>query len=172
MGLLDFITGNADAPADVPRASREALIEALLALRDPAGRWHVRRAEEDEAPADLVGEWTMVDAEWRRVFGAAGERKLLRVLMRLDEERATVRSLDRETIATWSASATHLSYQWSGFRGQKIEVGRTWTFGKRDDGSFGKTDETHFSTNDLKEPLRHAVAAAGWGWHGVAFGKL
>ena len=82
-----------------PRLGHAELIDGLLALRDPADRWHVRRADSDDG-ADLVAEWTMVDAEWRRMFGEAGEHKVLRVLMRLNDERATVRSLDREAIAT------------------------------------------------------------------------
>ena len=171
MGVFDFITGNADAPAGGSRLSHAELIDRLLALRDPANRWHVRRAGPDDG-ADLVAEWTMIDAEWRRTFGEAGEHKMLRVLMRLDDAKSTVRSLDREAIATWEIGATHLAYRWEGFRGQKIEVGGTWTFGKKADGSFGKTAETHYSTNELKGPLRAAVKAAGWGWHGVAFGKL
>ena len=161
MGVLDFITGNAGAPANGPRLSHAELIDRLLLLRDPADRWHVRRADPDDG-SDLIAEWTMVDAEWRRVFGEAGERKVLRVLMRLDDAETTVRSLDREATATWDAGATRLAYRWEGFRGQKIEVGGTWTFGKKNDGSFGKTDATHYSTNELKEPLRAMVRDAGW----------
>jgi hypothetical protein len=172
MGLLDFITGNADPPADGPRLSKADLLDRLRAVRDPQDRWHVRDATADEDRADLVAEWIGIDAEWHRMFGEAGERTLFRVLMRLDEEHAVVRSLDRESMAAWQANALHLAYRETGFRGQKIEVGSAWSFGKTDDGSFGKTDETHYSTNELKEPLRSAVKDAGWGWHGVAFGKL
>lgn len=172
MGLFDFITGNADAPTDGPRLSRQELLDRLLAVRDPAGRWQVRPAEAGEEDADLVAEWANIDSEWRRVMGETGETELFRVLMRLDEDAATVRSVDRESIASWQAGLTHISWRWSGSRGQKIRVGGVWSFGKKDDGSFGKTDEAHFSTNELKEPLRAVVKDAGWGWHGVAFAKL
>ena len=114
----------------------------------------------------------MVDDHWREMFGASGERKTLSVLMRLDDEKATVRSVDHEVIMSWNVGLPHIAIQAAAFRGQKIEVGGSFEFGRKSDGGWGKVSEQRYSTDDMKAPLRKVVADSGWGWHGVAFAKL
>ena len=59
------------------------------------------------------------------------------------------------------------------FRGQKKEVGfgRAVAF-REEDLRLGVVYDYKFDTSELKEPLQQVVLADGWGWRGVAFGKL
>jgi len=61
----------------------------------------------------------------------------------------------------------------SGFRGQKWEMSTetVWAF-REEDLSWGKIYSYNFKTDEMKKPLEAAAKAAGWGWRGVAFGKL
>ena len=43
---------------------------------------------------------------------------------------------------------------------------------RRVGGSWGEAYSYKFNTGELKGPLRKAAAEAGWGWKGVAFGRL
>jgi hypothetical protein len=170
MGLFDFITGNRAADPLVPRIARDELYHRLLAVTEPSGVWHVQPVQ-DEGRADLVAEWHR-SANWDRIFGTAGSRTAFRILMRLVEEDAAVRTLDHETSVSWETGMTALSFGATGLRGQKVTTGATWTFGRKDDGSFGKIDEEHHGTGAIKKILHKIVADAGWAWHGVTIGKL
>lgn len=171
MGLLDFLTGNADADPTKPRLSRDELYQRLLALKDPDGTWYVHPAE-DDGSADLVAEWGPISQSFVALYGASGRKASKRVLLRLIDEESVVRSVDHDGEFIWEAGWTHFRFEVSGFRGQKREIGGTWTFGKTADGGFGKTASTWWDTDAIKRPLRETVADAGWGWHGVAFAKL
>jgi len=65
-----------------------------------------------------------------------------------------------------------LSLRAQEFRGQTWEKGFETVYAFREDGSFGKIYDYKFSTHEIKAPLIEAAHAAGWGWRGVAFGKL
>jgi hypothetical protein len=92
--------------------------------------------------------------------------------MRLDESKHEVRSVDQEFSIEWRAGIPDLKLQASAFRGQKtsIEFGKAYGFTEKL--SIGEIYNYKFATKELKEPLRQAVAANGWRWRPVAFGKL
>ena len=93
--------------------------------------------------------------------------------MKFDEAAGEVRAVDQEWAVEWHAGVPSLALSAEGFRGQKVEMsfGTTYAF-REEDLTYGKVYEYRFSTKELKTPLIEAASAAGWGWKGVAFGKL
>jgi hypothetical protein len=171
MGFFDIFTGRkAPAPGAV-RRDADGLRAALLDLNRPTAPFVVR----DGAPegADLVAEWRIADARWYEIFAKAGLRKTAQVLMRLDEGAGEVRSVDRTFDVEWRAGVPTLSFSAEAFRGQKVEVswGKGWAF-REEDLAFGKVYDWRFATRELKGPLQETVAASGWAWRPVAFGRL
>ena len=73
----------------------------------------------------------------------------------------------------WQAGVPRLSASVDGFRGQKKEVsfGKAVAF-REEDLRLGVVYDYRFDTKEIKEPLREAALANGWGWRGVSFGKL
>jgi hypothetical protein len=170
MGLLDFITGSKSAPAGVARQPKAALRDALLALNRPTAPWHVR----DGAPegVDLVAEWLIVDAKWYEIFAKASLKKVFKILMKFDEEKGEVRAVDQEWTVEWRAGVPTLAVSAEAFRGQKVEMSFGTAFAFKENLEYGKVYEYSFKTAEIKTPLQEAAAKAGWGWKGIAFGKL
>lgn len=171
MGLFDWLTGSKQAPAGVPRQDVEVLRAALLRANRPTAPYAIR----DGGPegVDLVAEWKIVDARWYEVFASAGLERVFKVLMKLDEAAGEVRAVDQEWSVAWRAGVPSLSLSGEAFRGQKVEMsfGTAYAF-REEDLAYGKVYEYRFGTKELKGPLIAAAHAAGWGWKGVAFGKL
>ena len=170
MGLFDWLTGSKPAPAGVARQPISALRERLLAVNRDTAPFIVR----DGAPegVDLVAEWKIVDAHWYEIFAKAGLERVFKVLMKFDEGRGEVRAVDREWQVEWRAGVPSLSLAAAAFRGQKAEISFGTAFAFREDASYGQVYDYRFSTRELKAPLIAAAQGAGWGWKGVAFGKL
>lgn len=171
MGLFDWLTGTKSAPAGVPRQPAAALRAAMLASNRETAPFVIR----DGAPegADLVAEWKIVDAAWYEIFAKAGLTKVFKVLMKFDEEKGEVRAVDQEWTVEWRAGVPDLSLSAEAFRGQKMEMsfGTAYAF-KEDLSGFGKVYEYRFKTSEIKDPLVEIAQQHGWGWKGVAFGKL
>ena len=171
MGMFDWLTGSKSAPSGVARQPSSALRQQLLAINRDTAPFTIR----DGAPegVDLVAEWKIVDARWYEIFAKAGLEKTFKVLMKFDEASGEVRSVDQEWSVEWRAGIPNLALAVSSFRGQKVEMsfGTAFAF-KEEDLSFGKVYEYRFKTSEIKDPLIAAAQAAGWGWKGVAFGKL
>ena len=171
MGLFDWFTGTKRPAQGVLAKPPEALRAALLAVNRPTAPFVVR----DGAPegADLVAEWKIVDAAWYEIFAKAGLERAFKVLMKFDAAKGEVRAVDQEWQVEWRAGVPELSLAASAFRGQKVEMsfGTAYAFREEDLG-YGKVYEYRFSTKELKTPLIEAAQQAGWGWKGVAFGKL
>ena len=170
MGLLDWLTGSKPAPAGVKRQSEKKLRAGLTAVNGRKLPCKVRDGSDDGV--DLVAEWKIVDAEWYEFFAEAGIERVFRIMMRFDAERHEVRAQDEEWGVEWRAGTPELFLRAEGFRGVKWEKSfeKSWAF--RSDGSFGKVVDYRFDTAEMKAPLIEAAHGAGWGWRGVAFGKL
>jgi len=171
MGLFDWLTGSKQAPAGVPRQGVEVLRAALLRVNRETAPFTVR--EGGPEGVDMVAEWKIVDARWYEIFAKAGLERSFKVLMKFDEAAGEVRAVDQEWAVEWHAGVPSLALSAEGFRGQKVEMsfGTTYAF-REEDLTYGKVYEYRFSTKELKTPLIEAASAAGWGWKGVAFGKL
>jgi hypothetical protein len=170
MGMLDWMTGTKAAPKGVARVPVAQLREALLAVNRPTAPFVIRDGLAEKC--DLVAEWKIVDAQWCEIFAKAGLEKVFKVLMKFDEARGEVRAVDQEWSVEWSAGVPRLSLSLEAFRGQKWEASFGTAYAFKEDLSYGKVYEYRFNTPELKDPLVAAAQAAGWGWRGVAFGKL
>ncbi len=170
MGLFDWLTGSKAAPAGVARLPASELRTRLLAVNRDTAPFVVR----DGAPegVDLVAEWRIVDAKWYEIFAKAGLKRAFKVLMKFDEAKGEVRAVDQEWEVEWRAGVPSLSLSASAFRGQKMEMSFGTAYAFKEDLSYGQVYNYRFDTRELKTPLIEAALAAGWGWKGVAFGKL
>ncbi|MEA3016275.1 MAG: hypothetical protein QOI38_997 [Sphingomonadales bacterium] len=171
MGLFDWLTGTKAAPAGVEKQSVEELRRRLLAVNRDTAPFTVRDGAAEGV--DLVAEWKIVDARWYETFAKAGLERAFKVLMKLDAENEEVRAVDQEWSVVWRAGVPSLSLAASAFRGQKKEIsfGTAYAF-REEDLAFGKVYQYRFNAKELKAPLIEAAQGAGWGWRGVAFGKL
>ena len=170
MGLFDWLTGSKSPPAGTKRKSVAATRKALLAVGRKTAPFVVRDGKPEGV--DLVAEWRIVDAKWYEVFAKAGVKRVFTVLMRFDEKKSEIRAVDQEWQVEWRAGIPSLSAAAKGFRGQSWEKSFETVYAFREDGSFGEVYSYRFNTNEIKKPLQQAALKAGWGWRGVAFGKL
>jgi hypothetical protein len=170
MGLFDLFTGSKAPAAGVAQLPADQLRIALLALNRDGAPWQVR----DGAPegCDLVAEWKIVDARWYEIFAKASVSKVFKVLMKVDAAKGEVRAVDQEFTVEWRAGVPNLSASAEAFRGQKVEISFGAAYGFTETLAPGQIYNYRFATKELKEPLQDVVAKSGWGWKGVAFGKL
>jgi hypothetical protein len=171
MGLFDFLTGGTKPSSDRNRATTPELRKALMAVNRDTAPFHIRSGKPEGV--DLVAEWKIVDAAWYEIFAKAGTKRVFKILMKFDEDAGQVRSVDQEFDVEWRAGIPELSAAASGFRGQKWESSyeAVYAFDEKDL-HWGKVYQYRFQTDEMKKPLEAAAREAGWGWRGVAFGKL
>lgn len=107
MGLFDLFTGSKAAAPGVTRIPAADLRTALLALNRDGAPWQVR----DGGPegCDLVAEWKIVDARWYEIFAKASLSKVFKVLMKFDEAKGEIRTVDQEFTVEWRAGVPSLS---------------------------------------------------------------
>jgi hypothetical protein len=168
MRLLDLVTGTKRPEAGVEPAPPDAVRQALLGVNRPDVPYAVREATEDEG-AELVGEWKLVDLEWRDIFAHGGISKMYRVLMRLDPKKSEVRTIDKEWSVSWQNGVPELSRNFLQARGQLSQTERGVAYGVDEHGMPAQLYNYDFRTKDLKEPLRAAVTGQGWVWHALVF---
>lgn len=171
MGLLDLLTGRRAAPASTPRRSEAVLLSALLDLNRDSSPVVIRDGAVEGC--DLVAEWRIAEARWFEIFAKAGLTKAARLLLRLDTERGEVRAVQQDWTVEWRAGVPTASLSAEAFRGQKVEIswGRAHAF-REEDLRWGKVYDWTFDTRALKGPVKATVAASGWAWRPVAFGRL
>jgi hypothetical protein len=170
MGLFDWLTGHKPAPSGVKRQSTAKLRAALMAINRDKAPFKVRSGKPEGV--DLVAEWKIVDAKWYEVFAKAGIKRMFKILMRFDEETGEIRAVDQEWNVEWRAGVPTVKLAASAFRGRKWEKSFEKVYAFREDMSWGEVYSYNFDTSEIKDPLIAAAHKAGWGWKGVAFGKL
>jgi hypothetical protein len=166
MGLMDKLKGTRPAKEGVAAVSVEELRAAVLGLNRDSAPWRVREAAPDEK-CDLVAEWRIVDAKWSGIFSNYGLSKVFRVMMKFHEDEHEVRNVDEQASVSWRDGFPEISHSWS--RGQQnvTEYGKGTGFTEH--GEFGQVYEYKFKSNEIRDPLRDAVTAHGWGWKAVSF---
>jgi hypothetical protein len=117
--LFDFITGSKSPAPDTAKQPAAALRTALLALNRDTAPWQVRDGAAENV--DFVAEWRIVDARWVEIFAKTSLTKVFKILMKLDEAKGEVRSVDQEWSVAWRAGVPDLSLSAEAFRGQKVE---------------------------------------------------
>jgi hypothetical protein len=166
MGFLDWFTGTKAANSNIVPVDPDKLKQSILALNRDELPWHVRAGGAGEP--DLIATWKFEDAYWRAELEKALMTESIRMLMHLDFKTHTVRAVDQEISANCSNGMLSIS----AFRGQENEVGRSFVFGRKPDGTFGKLAGMRFASSDFKTPIRQVVADSGWAWRGVIFARL
>ena len=150
--------------------SADEVRQRLLALnRETAPYQIIDGASEN---VDLIAEWKIVDAQWYELFAKANLTKVFRIYMKFDDAKHQVRAKDEEYTVEWRAGVPSLSMSASKFQGQttSIEFGTAYAF--TEELKPGQVYKYRFSTNEIKKPIQEAVAACGWTYKGLAFGKL
>jgi hypothetical protein len=168
--MWHWLTGTEAADPTVHRQSAQFLREALLALNRDDLAWAIAPDADDDDI--LVATWKYDDPHWSNLLVEAEMSSSLEIKLFLDDKRSTVRSVDQETNGLYVGSDGVKRIGIGAFRGQEAEVGAHFEFGRKPDGKFGVLSRSTFHTNDIKEPMRKTVRECGWGWKGVAFGRL
>lgn len=136
------------------------LQQMLLKLNQPGHPFQVRTSNE----ADLVIEWSVVDAKWIEVLGRAWERMNYYAWIVIDDNARTVKYHERihqaSVVAGGGSGLTGKSYSARGFESWAKRRGYRW--GIRDDFSVGEIYNFQFTPNDLKEIIRQIVNDHGW----------
>lgn len=165
MGLLDKLTGTRPANPGVAPVPVDDLRTALLSLSRDTAPWHVRDGADDNC--DLVAEWRIVDAQWHGTFSAYGLKSLFRIKLKFDEAAHEVRNVDEQATVTWEAGRPSVSKSWSRGQLNEIQVGQGIAF--TEEGQLGQVYNYSFRSSEIRDPLRDAVNAHGWGWKAVSF---
>jgi hypothetical protein len=155
---------------DTPASSPQEVISRLMALNRPSAPFQIIDGEPENV--DLIAEWKIVDAQWYEIFAKAGLSKVFRIYMKLDPDKHQVRAVDKEYTVEWSAGVPSISLAVSAFRGQttSVEFGTAYAF--TEELVPGQVYKYRFSTNEIKKPIKETIAACGWKYKGIAFGKL
>ena len=153
-----------------PVLSPQEVIASLMALNRPTAPYQIIDGAGEGV--DLIAEWKIVDAQWYEIFAKASLEKVFRIYLKLDPEKHEVRAKDHEYSIEWSAGIPSLSLAVSSFKGQStsVEFGTAYAF--TEELRPGQVYKYRFSTNEIKKPIKQAVAACGWKYKGIAFGKL
>ncbi|MBI1793944.1 MAG: hypothetical protein HYR70_07110 [Chloroflexi bacterium] len=158
------------ADKNVPILSAGEVKQRLLALNRGTAPYQIIDGSSEKV--DLIAEWKIVDAKWYEIFAKANLTKVFRIYMKLDEAKHELRTKDDEYTVEWKAGVPSLSISVQKFQGQNtsVEFGAAYAF--TEELTPGQVYKYRFNTNEIKKPIQDAVAACGWTYKGVAFGKL
>jgi hypothetical protein len=150
--------------------SPQEVVNRVLALNRPTAPYQIVDGKAENV--DLIAEWKIVDAKWYEVFAKASLTKVFRIYMKLDPEKHELRAQDHEYTVEWRAGVPSLSLAVSSFKGQMTTVEFGTAFAFTEELAPGQVYKYKFNTNELKKPIQDAVAACGWAYKGISFGKL
>jgi hypothetical protein len=154
----------------IPALPAQEVQTRLLALNRPTAPYQIKDGRSENV--DLIAEWKIVDAAWYEIFAKANLTKVFRIYFKLDPEKHELRAQDHEFTVAWRAGVPSLSLAVSSFKGQmtSVEFGAAYAF--TEELTPGQVYKYRFNTNELKKPIQEAVAACGWSYKGISFGKL
>jgi hypothetical protein len=167
---IDPITKPRDTHEPGTVQSESILRDMLMALNRPTAPYHIIEGVLEKV--DLIAEWKIVDAQWYEIFAKAKLTKVFRIYMKLDAAHHEVRAKDLEYTVQWSGGVPRLSLAVSAFRGQmtSLEFGAGYAFAETL--APYQVYKYHFNTNEIKRPIQEVIAACGWRYKGITFGKL
>ena len=167
MGLFGF---GKKPDKNTPILSADEVRQHLLMLNRETAPYQIIDGASQNA--DLIAEWKIVDAKWVEIFAKANLTKVFRIYMKFDAAKHEVRGKDEEFTVVWRAGVPSLSISATKFQGQmtSVEFGAAYAF--TEELKPGVVYNYRFSTNEIKKTIQEAVAACGWAYKGVAFGKL
>jgi hypothetical protein len=156
--------------SNTPALPPQEVVNRILALNRPTAPYQIVDGKAEGV--DLIAEWKIVDAKWYEIFAKASLTKVFRIYMKLDPEKYELRAQDHEYTVEWRAGVPSLSLAVSSFKGQMITVEFGTAFAFTEELATGQVYKYKFNTNELKKPIQDAVAACGWTYKGISFGKL
>jgi hypothetical protein len=167
MGLFGF---GKKPDKNTPVLSVDEVRQRLLTLNRETAPYQIIDGAAEKV--DLIAEWKIVDAKWYELFAKANLTKVFRIYMKFDATKHQVRGKDEEFTVEWRAGVPTLSLSASKFQGQmtSVEFGAAYAF--TEEFKPGVVYNYRFNTSEIKKPIQEAVAACGWEYKGVAFGKL
>lgn len=151
-------------------ASTQAVYDRIMSLNRPSAPYQI--IDGKAKGVDLIAEWKIVNAQWYEVFAKANLTKVFRIYLKFDPGKREVRAMDEELNVSWRAGVPSLSAEASFFRGQKTSFSFGTGYAFTEKLAAGQVYKYKFNTNELKKPIQDAIAACGWTYKGVAFGKL
>lgn len=156
--------------SNAPALPPQEVLDRVLALNRPTAPYQIVDGKAEGV--DLIAEWKIVDAKWYEVFAKASLNKVFRIYMKLDSEKHELRAQDHEYTVAWRAGVPSLSLAVSSFKGQMTTVEFGSAFAFTEELAPGQVYKYKFNTNELKKPIQETVAACGWTYKGISFGKL
>lgn len=156
--------------SNVPALPPQEVLTRLLAINRPTAPYRILDGHTENV--DLIAEWKIVEATWYEIFAKANLTKVFRIYLKLDPDKHELRAQDHEYTVEWRGGVPGLSLSTSSFKGQmtSVEFGAAYAF--TEELAPGQVYKYRFNTNELKKPIQEAVAACGWSYKGVSFGKL
>ncbi len=158
------------ADKNAPVLSADEVRQRLLALNRETAPYRI--VDGASQNADLIAEWKIVDATWYEIFAKANLSKVFRIYIKFDAAKHELRAKDEEFTVQWKAGVPSLSVSAQKFQGQvtSMEFGTAYAF--TEELAPGKVYQYRFNTNEIKKPIQETVAACGWSYKGITFGKL
>ena len=167
MGLFGF---GKKSDKNAPVLSADEVRQRLLTLNRETAPYQIIDGASQNV--DLIAEWKIVDARWYEIFAKANLTKVFRIYMKFDSSKREVRAMDEELNVSWRAGVPSFSAEASFFKGQKTSISFGTGYAFTENLAPGQVYKYKFNTNELKKPIQDAIAASGWTYKGVAFGKL
>jgi hypothetical protein len=155
---------------NTPLLSAQEVKQRILALNRESAPYRI--VDDSAGKVDLIAEWKIVDAKWYEIFSKASLTKTFRIFMKFDPAKHEVRARDEEFTVEWKAGVPSLSLSVSKFQGQMTSVEFGAAYAYTEELKPGVVYKYRFNTTEIKKPIQEAVAACGWTYKGVAFGRL
>lgn len=169
LGLFNRLLAVRPAPERIP-ATRQSLIESILALNDDRQPWSYALTPDDPR-ADLIAEWKVADARWWGAFARNAFRRSYRAFVTLDERRRELRIVEESGSVRWTAGAGGAvpTVGWEGrfFRGVILfERSREKAYGLKDLFPLraGELYGYDFDPWRVKGPLLKLAVEHGWSY--------
>ncbi|MEK6822494.1 MAG: hypothetical protein AABY13_01590 [Nanoarchaeota archaeon] len=163
-GLIKKGFQRSEGAPGVRPVSKAFLKAVLLKLNKPKHPFKVTVAKD----TDLYVTWTVVDAKWIEVLGAAWLNKVYKIWVLLDDTTRTVRVNELVTERSFTAGASGVHGERSFFRGVQLwRKERAYRWGIRPDFSVGEIYNYKFNPSDLKDVIRQIANDRGWAFEVV-----
>ena len=120
---------------------------------------------------DIVASWNIEDAEWIDYFSQYGLQKQYELRLFFNESKKQITYREKTTDVEWDADLGGFRLSKSVQIGKRLEFSAGGSWGKKEDGSFGKIDGYKFVSTEITDPIFDIVRDAGWQVRGLLADK-
>ncbi|WP_226794579.1 MULTISPECIES: hypothetical protein [Citrobacter] len=120
---------------------------------------------------DIVASWNIVDAEWKDYFSQYGLQKQYELRLFFNESKNQISYREKTTDVEWDADLGGFRLSKSVQIGKRLEFSAGGSWGKKEDGSFGKIDSYKFASTEITDPIFDMARDAGWQVRGLLADK-